>query len=82
MKDNLRLFLILGMGAVIGSILNELLAATNAPLWLVNTLEMGIDPPFTLNLIVFQLTIGLAIRMSLASVCGMLLALLVFHKRL
>lgn len=82
MKDNLRLLVILGMGAVIGSILNELLAATNAPLWLVNTLEMGIDPPFSLNLIVFELTIGLAIRMSLASVFGMLLALLVFHKKL
>ena len=82
MKDSVRLVVILALGAVIGSVLNELLAATNAPLWLVNTLEMGIDPPFTLNLIVFQLTVGLAIRMSLASVFGMLLALIVFHKKM
>ncbi len=82
MKSNLRFFLVIAIGAVVGSILNELLDKAGAPTWLVNKLTLGLDPPFSLNLIVCQMTFGLTLTMSLASVIGMVLALVVFHKRL
>ena len=82
MKSNLRFFLVIALGAVIGSILNELMDKAGAPLWMVNKLNLGLEPPFTLNLVVLKLTLGLTLTMSLASVLGMVLALVIFHKRL
>ena len=82
MKSNVRFFLVIAIGAVVGSILNELCARAGAPGWLVNKLTMGLDPPFCLDLVVFRATIGLTLSMSLASVLGMLIALIAFHRRL
>ncbi|MCC7491889.1 MAG: DUF4321 domain-containing protein [Fimbriimonadaceae bacterium] len=82
MKNNLRFLVILLSGAVLGSVLNDLLARANAPLWLTETLPLGIDPPFTVDLIFLKLSLGLALKMSLMSVVGMLLAVLAFRKTL
>ncbi len=82
MKSNLRFFLVVMFGAMIGSVLNELLDLAHAPLWLVNKLTLGLQPPFELDLLVCKLTLGLTVTMSLASVIGMVIALVVFHKRL
>lgn len=82
MKDNLRFFVVVCIGAVIGSILNELLASAGAPGWLVNKLTLGLDPPLLLDLVVLRFSVGLTLTMSLASVLGMLIALIAFHRRL
>lgn len=82
MNSNIRFFIVIAIGAVIGSILNELLAQAGAPGWLVNSLVLGLDPPFTLDLLVCRFTCGLTLTMSLASVLGMLIALIAFQRKL
>lgn len=82
MKPNVRYFLLIGVGAIVGAILNELLAQADAPGWLVNQLTLGLDPPFTVDLIVIQFTCGLTLSMSLASVIGMLVAVVAFRRSL
>lgn len=81
-KSNLRFLIVIGIGAVIGSVLNALLQGTGAPAWLVQDLPMGLDPPFTLDLLVVRLTVGLTLSMSFCTVLGMLVALIAFYKRL
>lgn len=81
-KDNLRFLLVVGLGAVIGAVLNALLAGANAPAWLVQELPMGFDPPFTLDLIVIKVTFGLTMTMSFCTVVGMLIALIAFNRKL
>lgn len=78
--NNLRLLIILAVGAVVGSVVNELLAGAGAPLWLVRVLPMGLEPT-TLDLNFLKLTVGLTLQMSFGSVLGMLIALIAFHKR-
>jgi hypothetical protein len=77
---NLRLIVVVAIGAVIGSVLNELCAHAGAPLWLTRVLPMGLEPPLTLNVMVLRLTFGFILNISFATVIGMLLALLAFHK--
>ena len=82
MKNNLRFLIAIGVGAVIGSILNALLSGTDAPLWLVQELPMGLDPPFTLDLLFIKMTLGLTLSMSFCTVIGMLIALIAFYRRM
>jgi len=79
-NQNLRLMVVVAVGAVIGSVLNHLLAAAGAPQWLVQVLPMGLLDPFHLNLAVFDLTFGFTLSMSFASVIGMLIALWAFYR--
>lgn len=80
MNQNLRLIVVVGVGAVIGSVLNSLLAGANAPAWMTNTTRVGLDQPLTLDLSVLWFSVGLHLNLSFGSVLGMLLAVLGFNK--
>lgn len=80
MKDNAKFFGLVALGAIIGSVANGLLAAAGSPDWLVRVLPMGIEP-FTLDLVVCQLTFGFTVSLSFASIVGMVLALMMLRRK-
>lgn len=81
-KEHSRLLILLAVGAVVGSVVNSLLAAAHAPEWLVRVLPMGFDPPFSINLVVCELTFGFTLSLSFFSILGMILALVLYRKQL
>jgi hypothetical protein len=78
------LLVILILGALIGSVLGEVIASL-APGGYVEAVfskgvNPGIAPPVVLDLKVVTLTLGLTMRINLASLVGIVLALLVYRK--
>jgi hypothetical protein len=78
------LLVILILGALIGSVLGEVIASL-APGGYVATVfskgvNPGIAPPMVLDLKVLTLTLGLTLRINLASLVGIVLALFVYRK--
>lgn len=78
------LLVILILGALIGSVIGEVIA-TLAPGGYVEAIfskgvQPGISPPAVLDLKVFTLTLGATMKINVASVLGILLALLIYRK--
>jgi hypothetical protein len=78
------LLVILILGALIGSVLGEVIG-TLAPGGLLEAvfskgINPGIAPPAVLDLKVLTLTLGLTIKINLASLLGIVLALLIYRK--
>ena len=66
-------------GIVIGSLLGELAANVNWLEWLAFGRSFGLSSPITLDLGVIQFTFGLMININMASMIGVLIALLVYR---
>jgi hypothetical protein len=78
------LLVILTLGALIGSVIGEVIGAL-APGGYVATIfaqgvSPGITPPAVLDLKVLTLTLGATMRINLASVLGIALALLIYRR--
>ena len=78
------LLVILILGALIGSVIGEVIGAL-APGGYVAAIfakgiNPGITPPAVLDLKVLTLTFGVAMRINLASVLGIALALLIYRR--
>ncbi len=71
------LFVLVVVGALLGSVLGEALAG-NLPI-LARTIDVGIEPT-TVNLFVLTLTLGASLKLNLASAIGIILALLLFRR--
>lgn len=78
-KTNALMVLILVVGAIIGSVVNELLVG-HAPAFLTQTVSVGLSPPAHLDLLVFQLDVGFLLELSFCSIIGLVLAILIFRK--
>ncbi len=78
------LIVILILGALIGSVIGEVVGALTHGGYLAAILAKGINPgitpPAVLDLKVLTLTLGVTMRINLASVLGIALALLVYRK--
>jgi len=78
------LLVILILGALIGSVIGEVIG-TLAPGGYLETVfskgvNPGISPPAVLDLKVITLTLGVTVRINLASLLGIVLALLIYRK--
>ncbi len=78
------LLVIIILGALIGSVIGEVIA-TLAPGGLLERvfsqgLNPGLTPPVVLDLKVLTLTFGLTMKVNLASLLGIVLALLIYRK--
>ncbi len=78
------LLVIIILGALIGSVIGEVIA-TLAPGGLLERifskgLNPGLSPPAVLDLKVLTLTFGLTMKVNLASLLGIVLALLIYRK--
>jgi len=75
---------ILILGALIGSVIGEVIAALTPDGYVAaifaKGISPGITPPAILDLKVLTLTLGVTMRINLASVLGIAIALLVYRR--
>jgi len=76
-KSGRYLLLFIFIGGLLGSVLGEILQIVS-PQGVVQSifgeaLSLGLDPPVTVNLVLFKFTLGFLVEINLLSVLGMLL---------
>jgi hypothetical protein len=76
-KSGRYLLLFIFIGGLLGSVLGEILQIVS-PQGVVQSifgeaLSLGLDPPVTVNLVLFKFTLGFLVDINLLSVLGMLL---------
>ena len=67
-------------GIVVGGLLGELASNVDFLWWLSYGEEFGISEPITLDLIVITLSFGLMLKINIASIIGMILAIFIYKK--
>ncbi len=73
------LILVVVAGALLGSVIAESLTGYRVLAFLSRDIRAGLDPPLTLDLRVFSFTVGVTIRLNLAIVVGIVIAIWVFR---
>jgi hypothetical protein len=78
------LLVLLLVGGLIGSVLGEVIGALLPGGWLERLLAKGVspglNPPFTLDLQVLTVTVGFSIKITLATILGMILAVIIWKR--
>ena len=67
-------------GLVIGGLLGRLAAGVPWLWWLSYEEEFGLNNPLVLDLSILKLTFGLMIKINVASIIGMILAVFIYKK--
>lgn len=84
MDSVMALLVILILGALIGSVIGEVIGALAPGGYVAAIFSQGINPgiapPAVLDLKVLTLTLGATMRINLASVLGIALALLIYRR--
>ena len=73
------LFLLLLAGIVLGGFIGNLTAGIPMLSWLSFGQSFGIPPPINLDLGILVITFGMSIKITMASIIGIVIALLVFR---
>ena len=81
-KDRGRIVSILFIlaGLVIGGLIGNFASGINGLSWLAYGEEFGLRDPIVLDLNVITLTLGLTIRINIASIIGVIISLIVYRK--
>ena len=66
-------------GIVLGGFIGEMTAGVPMLSWLSFGQSFGISPPINLDLGILVITFGLSIKITMASIIGIVIALLVFR---
>ena len=74
----LLVFLLAGL--VIGGLLGKLAASVPWLWWLSYEQQIGLETPFVLDLSVLKITFGLMVKINIASIIGMVLAIFIYKK--
>jgi hypothetical protein len=67
-------------GLVVGGLLGEIAKNVDFLWWLSYGSEFGLANPVTLNLSVISLTFGLTLKINIASIVGMIIAIFIYRK--
>jgi len=67
-------------GLVIGGLIGDVASNVDWLSWLSFGQEFGLTEPLTLNLNVMVITFGLVIKINIASIIGVAIALLIYRK--
>ena len=67
-------------GLVIGGLLGQLASGVDFLWWLGYGSSFGLAEPLVLDLSIIKLTFGLVINVNIASIIGILLAILIYRK--
>ena len=78
-KNAWALFLLILTGIVLGGCIGTLTEGISALSWLNYGQAFGLAEPLTLNLGILVITFGLSIKISIASVVGMILAIVIYR---
>ncbi len=78
-KNNWALFLLLLAGIVLGGFIGNLAAGVSGLSWLAYGQSFGLTSPIVLDLGIMVLTFGLTINITIASIIGVLLAIIIYR---
>ena len=78
-KNNWALFLLILTGIVLGGFIGNLASGVSWLSWLDYGQTFGLTSPLIFDLGILVLTFGLTIRITIASIIGVLLAILIYR---
>lgn len=78
-KNSWILLLMLLSGIVLGGFIGEMTAKVPGLTWLNFGQSFGLNEPLVLNLGILVITFGLSIRITMASIIGVIIAILTYH---
>lgn len=78
-KTSWALFLLILAGIVLGGFIGSLTEGISALRWLNYGQSFGLDSPIVLNLGILIVTFGLNIRITMASIIGVVVAVIVYR---
>lgn len=78
-KNNWALFLLILSGIVIGGFIGQLTKGISALSWLCYGQTFGFTSPIVLDLGVLVLTFGLTVKITIASIIGIVIALIIYR---
>lgn len=78
-KNNWSLFLLLLAGIVLGGLIGNLASGVAGLSWLNYGQTFGLTNPIVLDLGIMVLTFGLTIKITIASIIGVLLAIVIYR---
>ena len=78
-KNSWALFLFILTGIVLGGFIGMLAEGVPALSWLSYGQMFGLNEPIVLNLGILVITFGLSIKITLASVLGMIISIIVYR---
>lgn len=79
-KNTLVFIVFILCGIVIGGLLGEISSSISWLNWLSYGQSFGFSNPFTLDLGVLQLTLGLMIKINVSSIIGIIIAIFIYRK--
>ena len=79
-KNTLVFLVFILCGIVIGGLIGELSKSVSWLNWLSYGQSFGFSNPFTLDLGVLQLTLGLMIKINVSSIIGIIAAVFIYRK--
>lgn len=78
-KNNWGLFLLLLAGIVLGGFIGNLTAGVPGLSWLSYGQSFGLQNPIVLDLGILIITFGLSIKITIASIIGILIAIIIYR---
>lgn len=78
-KNKWALFLLLLAGIVLGGFIGSLTSGVNALSWLNYGQSFGLQQPIVLDLGILVLTFALTIKITIASIIGVILAIIIYR---
>ncbi len=78
-KNNWGLFLLLLAGIVVGGFIGNLAAGVPGLSWLGYGQSFGLTSPIVLDLGIMVVTFGLSIKITIASIIGILIAIIIYR---
>ena len=79
-KSILILIVFILSGLVVGGLIGELTKGVDFLWWLSYSKEFGLSTPLQLDLSIIKLTFAISFKINIASIIGMLLAILIYRK--
>ncbi|MBP3255380.1 MAG: DUF4321 domain-containing protein [Clostridia bacterium] len=74
------LILFILSGLVIGGLIGELASKVDFLWWLSYGQSFGLSSPLELDLNIVKITFGLMFKINIASILGMVIAIIIYHK--
>ena len=74
------LILFILSGLVIGGLIGELASRVDFLWWLSYGQSFGLSSPLELDLNIIKLTFGLMFKINIASILGLVIAVIIYHK--
>ena len=78
-KNSWACFLLMLAGVVLGGFIGEMLAGIPGFSWLNFGQSFGLNDPLILNFGILVITFGLSIRITMASIIGVIIAILTYR---